>query len=435
MLLRGQSKTKINFALQSDFTMKQLLLLLLISSQFSLNCFAQSISLHDLLQSNQHLFGNILEQQEQYDVQIIYTQINRDQHNYPSFKTYHYQVNPKKYFYPASTVKMPIAFLALEKLNQLNIMGLNKSSVMKTDSARSPQTIAHIDSSAANLSPSIEHYIKKIFLVSDNDAYNRLFEFLNVAYLNKRLEQKGYTNAHIIHRLGPSGASFNLEDNRYTNPIRFFHEDQLVYFQGESYSDVKPVKKLKKVFRGKGHYNNADEKVDLPFDFSFKNYIALEHLHDLLKSVIFPEAMHPHKRFELSEEDYAFLYQYMSGKPKESEFQEYKDKPDGYVKFLMYGGVEEDIPDHIRIFNKVGYAYGFLSDVAYIVDFESNVEFFLSAVIHVNENQIYNDNQYQYDEVGLPFLAQLGKIIYEYEKQRKKKHVPDLSKFKTSIRN
>ena len=412
--------------------MKQLLIFLSLLIQFPLNCSAQSTSLHDLLQSNQHLFGNILEDQQQYEVQIIYTQINRDQHNHPSFKTYRYQVNPQKYFYPASTVKMPIAFLALEKLNQLNIIGLDKSSVMKTDVGRLPQTIAHRDSSAANLFPSIEQYIKKIFLVSDNDAYNRLFEFLNVAYLNNRLEQKGYTNAHIIHRLGPSGASFNLEDNRYTNPIRFFHEDQLVYFQGESYSEVPTVKKVKDLFKGKGHYNNKGEKVDLPFDFSFKNYIALEHLHDILKSVIFPEAVHPHKRFELSEEDYAFLYEYMSAKPKESEYPKYEDKPDGYVKFLMYGGEEKNIPDHIRIFNKVGYAYGFLSDVAYIVDFENNVEFFLSAVIHVNENQVYNDNQYQYDEVGLPFLAQLGKVIYEHEKKRPKKYMPDLSKFKTT---
>ena len=130
----------------------------------------------------------------------------------------------------------------------------------------------------------------------------------------------------------------------------------------------------------------------------------------------------------MTEEDYAFLYRYLSGRPGESDYPSY-DKPDGYVKFFMFGGEAEKIPSHIHIFNKVGFAYGFLSDIAYIIDTKNQVEFFLSAVIHVNGNQIYNDNQYEYDEVGLPFLEKLGNMIYEHEKSRPKKHTPDLSKF------
>jgi hypothetical protein len=75
-------------------------------------------------------------------------------------------------------------------------------------------------------------------------------------------------------------------------------------------------------------------------------------------------------------------------------------------------------------------AYGYLNDVAYIVDFEKNVEFMLSAVIHVNKNQIYNDGIYEYDQIGLPFLANLGRVIYNYELNRVKKHLPDLSNFR-----
>ena len=56
-----------------------------------------------------------------YDVQIVYTQINRDAQNRPSFKTYRYQVDKDRYFYPASTVKLPAVLLALEKLNGLGL--------------------------------------------------------------------------------------------------------------------------------------------------------------------------------------------------------------------------------------------------------------------------------------------------------------------------
>ena len=67
--------------------------------------------------------------------------------------------------------------------------------------------------------------------------------------------------------------------------------------------------------------------------------------------------------------------------------------------------------DTVRIYNKVGYAYGTLTDIAYIVDRVHAVEFLLSATILVNENQIFNDNNYEYDEKGIPFLGALGLAV------------------------
>jgi hypothetical protein len=96
----------------------------------------------------------------------------------------------------------------------------------------------------------------------------------------------------------------------------------------------------------------------------------------------------------------------------------------------MFGDDKEPMPENIRIFNKVGDAYGYLIDNAYIVDFENKVEFILSAVIHVNNNQIYNDSVYEYDKTGFPFMAELGKTIYAYELSRKRKNPPNLSRFK-----
>ena len=78
-------------------------------------------------------------------------------------------------------------------------------------------------------------------------------------------------------------------------------------------------------------------------------------------------------------------------------------------------------PD-IRIFNKVGDAYGFLIDAAYIVDYKNEIEFMLSAVIYCNSDGIFNDDKYDYDKVGLPFMKNLGKIIYDYERTRIRKN-------------
>ena len=122
----------------------------------------------------------------------------------------------------------------------------------------------------------------------------------------------------------------------------------------------------------------------------------------------------------------------MSILPRESHHPEYDRDHyyDSYCKFFLYGDKKEKISDDIRIFNKVGLAYGFLLDNAYVVDFNNKVEFFLSSVIYGNENGILNDNTYEYDTFTIPFLADLGRVIYDYELQRKREKEPDLNRFR-----
>ena len=179
----------------------------------------------------------------------------------------------------------------------------------------------------------------------------------------------------------------------------------------------------------KGYYKN-DLLQNQPFDFSTKNRLYLADLHNMLLSVYFPENFSKKVRFNLKDDDYKFIYKYMSQMPTESTFPSYDSTiDDAYCKFLMYGSEKTNIPRNIRIFNKVGNAYGFLTDVAYIIDFEKNIEFAISATIYVNKDEIFNDDKYEYETIGLPFMKNLGKTIYEYEVNRARKNKPDLRKF------
>ena len=103
---------------------------------------------------------------------------------------------------------------------------------------------------------------------------------------------------------------------------------------------------------------------------------------------------------------------------------------DSYGKYFLFGGSKAPIPSHVRIFNKVGEAYGYLIDDAYIVDFDAGVEFLLTAVILVNADQVLNDDKYEYEEIGLPFLARLGRAVYEHELRRERPRRPDLTRFR-----
>ena len=360
-------------------------------------------------------------------VQIIYTEIDRRKNGKPEFTDHYFNVSDSSYFYPASTVKLPVAILALQKLNELKIAGLDKNTTMISEADYSGQSEVYNDPSSPDGRPTIEHYIKKILLVSDNDAFNRLYEFLGQEYINNTLHKMGYNEVQIVHRLD---ISLTEDENRHTNPVRFFDTSgRLVYQKPLETSSL--IYATRNTRMGVGFYRGG-ELVNEPFDFSKKNRMSLTTLHSIVRSVMFPEMVAKRQRFKLTKDDYDLLRKYMSMTPLESKYPFYDRENywDTYVKYLMYGTEKDISKNGIRAFNKVGKAYGFLIDATYIADFDNNVEFMLSAVIHCNSDGIFNDDKYDYDDVGLPFMKQLGEVIYDHELKRKKKVVPDLSKFR-----
>jgi len=387
-----------------------------------------SMFLENLMKGKPDHFQSILDSADFYEIQIIYTQINRDQENRPAFKSFYFNLDSSQYFYPASTVKLPAVLLALEKLRALNVQHLDKYTPMLHDSVYSGQSAVSRDTTSANNMASVAHYAKKILVVSDNDAYNRLYEFIGQGNFNQELNKKGYSDTRILHRLE---RALSRDENAHTEAIRFFQKHGVVYEQPMLVNE-NPYVSGTAILKGKGFIKN-DTLVYAPFDFTYKNFFPLDEQQRMLKSIIFPESVPSASRFNIPEEDRLFVLQYMSQLPTETTHPPYYQDPDyytdAYCKFLMFGG-KGAMPKNIRIFNKVGDAYGYLIDNAYIVDVDNNIEFMLSAVIHVNKDGVFNDGQYEYESVGHPFLKNLGTLIYDYELSRKREHQPDLSAYK-----
>jgi len=310
-------------------------------------------------------------------------------------------------------------------MNGLAGHGIDKFTPMLTDSGYTAQSIAHTDSSAATGLPSLAQYIKKIFLVSDNDAYSRLYEFLGQSTINERLWQMGYKDIRITRRF----VAMDEDQNRHTNPIRFVKEGKLLYAQPPAVSNIS-FDFSRKILIGNGHLDRNDKLIPEPMDFTRHNNVPLEDLQKILQSALFPNSVAPAQRFRLSREDYGFLYRYMSQYPSEEAHPHYDTAIyfDSYAKFLFKAG-RTPIPPYIRIFNKPGWAYGFLTDIAYVADFKNKVEFMVSAVIYVNSDGILNDDKYEYEEIGYPFFKELGDILYGYELTRKRRYSPDLKEF------
>ncbi|NIA27045.1 MAG: hypothetical protein GWP02_03240 [Desulfobulbaceae bacterium] len=383
-------------------------------------------SLENLLLSQPERFATVMQGADKYRLQIIYTQVDRDENNRATFESFTYRLDPDQYYYPASTVKLPAALLALEKLNRLGIPGLGRDTTVLTNAATDAQTPALTDPTSPTGLPTIAHYIRKVLLVSDNDAFNRIYEFLGQKELNESLHDKGYNNTRIFHRLE---VGRNFESNRATNPVTFVDGDTVIYEQEARVSDTS-YEADEPILMGRAEIVGG-KLLERPKDFSVNNEFALQDLHDVMQALIFPADVLPKRKFDLTDDDYRFVYRNMSGYPGESGIDAYADPavyPDGRVKSLMVGGSTARVPENIRIFNKSGEAYGFKTDCAYIVDYENGVEFLLAATLYTNDNQTFNDDNYEYDEIALPFLRNLGLAIYEVELARERPFRPNLSR-------
>ncbi len=377
---------------------KQISIYFLTLTFFSISCTEghDQNPLEKALASDHTAIKRVMDSLEQYEVQIRYTQIDR-RNDSVFFNDFDFQVDKENYFYPASTVKFPAAVAALEKINEIDSLSVDTKFYIEGDSTETTFAKA----------------ISEIFAVSDNAANNRLIEFLGQDDLNRRIRSKGIEPIRIAHRLSTPNA-----DNVTTKPlITYLNDSTMTTSQSIINTAPKPLQ-INKLKKGTGFY--ADDSLQQgAFDFSLKNHYPIQAQHSLLKRVIFPSNFPKEERFNISDAQHELLLKSMHTLPGKLgyDIEEYYDS---FVKFFMFGDFKDTIPKHIKIYNKVGYAYGTLTDCAYIKDEKNNIDFMITATILVNKDGIFNDNVYEYEEIGIPFLAQLGREIHSLELNRKR---------------
>ena len=397
------------------------LLLLVISNKLTAQWPAPFNSILSGIQDS--VTKKVLANPKTYRYQLVYTKIDRDQNGIPHFTNYTLHADPENYFNPASMVKMPLAFLAMEKLYELNLPGVNKYTTMQFDSNYQRQVAMYADSSAENKKPSIAHFIKRAFLISENDPYNRLYQFVGQGPTNQKLIAKGYTSTKITRQF----MGYTEDQNRHTNGIQFMDEKGLPILKLAPQYNKDSFQFGAPILIGDAHWNSKDEVVNAPFDFTRHNNISLVDMQKMLQSVIFPASVPKQNRFNMTEADRLFLLQYLSQYPSETNYPKYDSAHfyDSYVKFFFQDSTHA-MPKHIRVFNKVGWAYGFLTDVSYVLDTKNNIDYMLSATVYVNSDGVVNDSKYDEETVGFPFLNKVGTAFYEYELKRPRKFQPKL---------
>ena len=385
----------------------------------------QGFSFDTLFARHADSFDSIISHKADYRLQILYTRIDRDQNNSPHLTTYSYDAD-KYYYYCASMVKLPACALTLEKINNLAKYRVDMLDSLGIDSIGC--TELNPESMMLGTPYScLGHYIKEMLMLSNNHAFNPVYDFLGQQYFQERLHEIGCGSAVISNRF----ANCDTITNRLCNPVSIYdrHSHELKYFQPcinnerrQFYNgDLNPQVGI--------GYLGGGGLINLPKDFRFSNYIALSDLHKLLTKIIFPETQLPSEKLNLTRRDYQYLYKCMGIFPRESAYPKLDSVhyPDMYMKYFM--GADSGVyvmPDNIRIFNKVGQAYGFMTDCSYVVDTLNKVEFFLSCAMYLNADGILNDGVYEYDQIGYPFFHNLFNAVCTEELTRHKQYLPHL---------
>jgi len=374
---------------------------LVLFSLLLLSCNSTNNPIELIIKKREPQLKSVYKNKENHNLQILYTKIVRDSSGAPTFIENDYQVDNNFYFYPASTMKLPIVALTLQKINELRNTGLNISVENKILLVNEEETIKET---------TFKDLIAQVFLVSDNSASNILINFLGYNYFNQEMRGKGLNTIVLNHKFNPD-PYVKTDWTIYTLEGNLISKDEA--------QEVIEHNSLDNLRQGKSQILNG-EKVDSPFNFKTKNRASLRDLDGVMKRIIYPELFEEKDRINLSDQDYNFLRYWMSRFTFEDigiEYQKDSKYFDSYNKFFIYGDSTNKIDRQIRVYNKVGVAYGALTDISYIRDYQKDIEFFLSATIYVNQNQIVNDNIYEYDDVGIPFLAELARQVYKLEEE------------------
>lgn len=366
-----------------------------------LSCSSTTNPIELIIKKREPQLKPIYKNKENHNLQILYTKVVRDSLGMPSFIQYDYQADNNVYFYPASTMKLPIVALTLQKINELRNTGINITVESK---------ILLLSADQITTETTFKDLISKVFLVSDNSASNILINFLGYNYFNQQMREKGLNTIVLNHKFNP--------DPYVKTDWKIYTLDRDLISKDET-QEIIEHNNLDNLLQGKFQILNG-EKVATPFNFKTKNRASLRDLDGVMKRIIYPDLFQEQDRINLSDQDYNFLRYWMSRFTFEDigiEYQKDSQYFDSYNKFFIYGDSTNTIDRKIRIYNKVGVAYGALTDISYIRDYQKKIEFFLSATIYVNQNQIVNDNIYEYDDVGIPFLAELARQVYKLEEQ------------------
>ena len=370
-----------------------------------------------MLHSVSNQFQAVFASPERFRAQILISEVRTNGWGAKVLKRHGYRVDAE-YFYPASSIKLCAAVAALQTLEQLELEHPGATNLLETPIRIAPlfpgdvaqtKDIGNLQGGPITLGQEI----RKLALVSDNQAFNRLYDLIGHSALNENMHALGLRSVVINHRLSDARS---IPDNRASAPVTFHAS------KGDPI--LVPARSSRLILTNKGPgllvgdgYQQGGKLIKTPMDFSTRNGMSVMDLQNLLVKLARPDMPLGTPKLRLSGTHRAHLLQAMSEYPRESTNPVYREPlyPDDYSKFLL-PGIRRIFPnrtpgERIEITAKIGRAYGFTVDNSYLKNPRNGRAVFVTAILYTNADGILNDDKYEYETVADPFFAALGELV------------------------
>ncbi len=364
----------------------------------------------DQLFGRDSLVDHVLSNPEKYHFQFMVTDVIEYQSELYLGETHDYSA-PYWYFYPASMVKLPVAIMSLEKLNELNF---STEATLKFQRDFECGNMKFVDESRRkNLS--FKEMLRKLIIVSNNRYYNSLYHFLTPEHINAELQEKGLIETNIYRDFTGCEMPLNLKTHGFNIQE---HDSTKTYDQMSSHIELEDfaanyIYDTTKLYGSKSEYRG--KIVDGPFDFNYNLEYSIQDIHSTSMRLFFPQFFDEDNCWNLREEDRELLLESMKSVPKdlgEKEYLNEKKYPDNLYKYIVHGDGNPKY-DSVITYSKMGISYGFVTETAYVIHPKTGKRYVLTANIYVNSNDTVNDGKYEYQELARPFFARFGQLLLE----------------------
>lgn len=362
------------------------------------------------------ILGKVASQAKGYRLQVFCTLVDASGAE-PAFQHFACHAPNREYFNPASTVKLPAAIIALK---QMEALGTNRVGVhtplhyIARPEYCSPERSRLYPGAPEPLT--LNNLLALALTVSDDDAYNALYDFSGRARLHEELKRMGFPEVRLLQKFDPACSP---EECRHAPEIQFKDPSGAILQNLPRRSDslVRQWPAGIDARVGTGFRTNEGKMLNGPRDFNGSNWFPLSDLHRLMGMVFFPDAFPEAQQPNLSPSSDSLLRAQLRQLPAQSGISKLARPPyhSAWTQYFFCGNKPGMVPpDTLEVYNIVGQAYGFLSECAWIYNPRTGKGMVLTAGLYVNQDGILNDGQYEYEAIGFPFLQALSTAIQTF---------------------
>lgn len=342
----------------------------------------------------------VLAQARIYEPQILYTPLQRSAGGrWIAAATESLGVTRERWFAAASFVKLPLAAVLLEALEARGLGTRLDQLVLRVDSHHA---CAPLPAGIARGQP-VLRLLRAMLVASDNPSYNALYELLGSDALHQRLAALGYDDVRIGARLGCGGqrpgklaATIELDGAPvWQSPAQPVEQPQLFPFGS--------------ALKGRAWMEHG-KLIAGPRDFSASNFMPLADVHRIIMELGSGQPPADGRGFSLSAASRQWLADTLALRPRDCPDPKLDESrfPDDHGKWLLPVGAAHRLPPRWQVASKNAQSFGYIGDSAFIHDHTRDRAAAITAMLFVDRDGVLNDGRYAYDDIGRPFLRELG---------------------------